>query len=86
MDSRHGPAIAGAGATLAAPSGAKYPPRPDPFLASVSLRLDELESRGEDLRRALYSTRLGTPQADKLSADLLICEAEKMAIEGRLLL
>ncbi len=59
--------------------------RPAPsasFLASTSLRLDELVIRTEELRRALRGTRQRTPQATQLAMELLILEAEKASIEG----
>lgn len=54
--------------------------RPAPSATSASLRLDELTVQDDALRRALKSA----PQDAKLAAALLICEAEKLSIEGAL--
>ena len=47
---------------------------------AASLRLDELTVEDEALRRALAQT----PMDARLSAALLVCEAEKLSIEGAL--
>ena len=46
----------------------------------ASLRLDELTSQAASLRRALAKA----PGDDKLAADLVICEAERLSVEGML--
>ena len=51
-----------------------------------SERLDELTLEGEALRQALRTVPQGTSQAAQLSTDLVIVEAEKLSIEGALLL
>ena len=47
---------------------------------AASLRLDELTAQGEALRCALAKA----PGNATLAADLLICEAERLSIEGML--
>lgn len=84
MDSRHGPAIGGAGGALTTSPGDADRSRPVAFLTSLSLQLDELVLESEGLRHSLRSISHDSPQVDRLSADLLICEAKKLTIEGAL--
>ena len=53
---------------------------PDCCFSLARLRYDELTAQGESLRRALADA----PQDAEIVADLLICEAERLSIEGLL--
>ena len=57
---------------------------PTSFLASTSLRLDELVVQGESLRHALQGVPQGTLQATRLADALVICEDERMSLEAEL--
>ena len=59
-----------------------YDRRPAPSTTWHSCRLDELNSKIDSLRSA--QANAPTSQVAAISAALLICEAEKLSIEGAL--